>query len=250
MEQEQAQIPSVGIVVIGNEILSGKVADTNSAYLCREMAHLGPRVDRVVVIPDDMEIIGSTVNGFSGDFTWVFTSGGVGPTHDDVTVGAIARAKGKKLISHPELEEGIRKFYRERLTERHLRMALVPEGAELIHGGELFFPVITLDNIFILPGVPELFRLKFAAIKERFRATPCHLREVFLKTDEGRIAQLLEKTAAENDTVLIGSYPSLFRDDYSVKVTLEGRDSGLVERVFHDLCTSLEALQVQIVRKV
>lgn len=244
----QSTPPSAGIVVIGNEILTGKTADTNSPYLARELNLLGIDLQRILTIPDDFELIGRTVREFSGAFTWVFTSGGIGPTHDDMTIPAIAAGFGVKAVRHPLLEANIRRHYKERLTEDHLLMALVPEGAELLDVEGLYFPQVQFRNVFIFPGVPQLLQYKFNAIKSRFRGQPVTLREIFMKADEGVIAASLRETQEKHPGLLIGSYPSFTRQEYSVKVTLEARDAGVVNAAFAELRQRLAALPITIVR--
>jgi molybdenum cofactor synthesis domain-containing protein len=149
---------SAGIVLIGNEILSGKVTDANAAYLCRELRQLGVDVRRITVIPDEVELIATTVAEFSRSFDLVFTSGGVGPTHDDVTMEGIARAFQTRVIRHPALIRLLESFHRGDLNEARLRMAEVPEGAELFSAETLRFPAVVVKNAYVLPGVPEIFR--------------------------------------------------------------------------------------------
>ena len=123
---------TAGIIIIGNEILSGKVTDKNSPYLCRELRILGVEVKQIITIPDVPEVIGKTAMDFSERFTWVFTSGGIGPTLDDVTVASIAREFGAALYESPQIMEAIYKFRGKNITDAHRRMAMIPEGSELI----------------------------------------------------------------------------------------------------------------------
>src|SRR5919198_2175325 len=108
---------TAGIVIIGNEILSGKVQDVNAAYLVRELRLLGVDVQKISVIPDDIEVIAAEVSAFSHQFDMVFTSGGVGPTHDDVTIEGIAKAFGRRVVREPELEQKLRDFYKEKVND-------------------------------------------------------------------------------------------------------------------------------------
>jgi molybdenum cofactor synthesis domain-containing protein len=248
MSTEQEATPTAGVVVIGNEILTGKTADTNSPYLCRELTFLGIDVRRLCTIPDEFDLIGALVQEFSQAYTWVFSSGGIGPTHDDLTIPAIAAAFGVPVVRVPRLEALIREHYKERVTEDHLLMAQVPEGAELIEISGLYYPQVQFRNIFILPGVPQLLQFKFNAIKTRFRGRPVILHEIFMKADEGVIAASLRETANRFSQVLIGSYPSFIRSEYSVKVTLEGREPALVEAALAELNARLRGLDVTIVR--
>src|SRR3989338_1455257 len=131
---------TAGIILIGNELLSGKVADANAVYLCRELRALGVDVRRIVVIPDEMEQIAAEVILFSRGFDVVFTSGGVGPTHDDVTIEGVARAMAVKVVRHARLVAILRGDYGDRLSDAHLKMAEMPDGAELIGGEPVRFP--------------------------------------------------------------------------------------------------------------
>jgi molybdenum cofactor synthesis domain-containing protein len=248
MDQGKDRMPTAGLVVIGNEILSGKVTDTNSPFLCRELNFLGIRLARMTTIPDESGLIGQVVREYADAFDWVFTSGGIGPTHDDLTIPAIAAGFGVAVVRHPELEANIRRHYGERLTEDHLLMAQVPEGAELIEIDGLYYPQVKFRNVFIFPGVPELFQHKFNAIKRRFRTRPIILHEIFMKADEGTIAASLRQTAERFSDVLIGSYPSFFKAEYSVKVTVEGREAASVQAALADLNMRLGTLPVTIVR--
>src|SRR5689334_7115271 len=129
-------MPNAAIILIGDEILSGKVVDENARFLIEEVSELRVPLRRMIVIPDVLEEIAATVREFSGRFDHVFTSGGVGPTHDDLTMEGVALAFGEKLIRHPELERLLRGYYGERLEERNLRMADVPAGAHFVHGDQ------------------------------------------------------------------------------------------------------------------
>ncbi len=152
------------------------------------------------------------------------------------------------MLRHPALERHIRHHYGERLTDEHLLMAQVPEGAELIEMPGMYHPQVLFRNVYILPGVPQLFQHKFNAIKSRLRGRPVVLREIFMRADEGTVAASLRETAERHERVLIGSYPSFFREEYSLKVTVEGREKADVEAALAELSARLEALPVQIVR--
>ena len=232
---------TAGIVVIGNEILSGKVTDTNSPFLARELRRLGVTLQRITTIPDDVETIAATVAWFADAFEVVFTSGGVGPTHDDVTMEGVARAFGRKVVRHPELDVRLREYLGEHANEARMRMADVPEGAELIVDQRLGFPTIKCENVYILPGIPEILEQKFHALKERFAASPYHLRVVFTRDGEGSIAEHLNATVARFPELLLGSYPKLGDPEYAVKLTLESKDQAYVEAALKHLLSLLPA---------
>lgn len=235
---------TAGILIIGNEILSGKIQDTNSPYLCRELRALGVEVKRISVIPDDVEIIAAEAAIFSAAYGIVITTGGVGPTHDDVTVEGIAKGLGRGVISHPELEGLLKQLYAGRLNSARLRLAKVPEGAELFGQPDLGFPVVVLQNIYIFPGVPEILQQKFDGIKERFRETPFFLKKVFVTTGESSIAEHLDALMREYPALLLGSYPTLHNPDYRVTLTLESKDPAYLDSALSRLISLLPSSAV------
>lgn len=230
---------TAGILLIGNEILSGKIADANAAYLCRELRVLGVDVRQITVIPDEVDVIAHAVAAQSRDFDVVFTSGGVGPTHDDVTIEGVARAMGAAVVRHPVLVALLKEFYRGQLNEAHLKMAEVPDGAELIPDDAIRFPTIVMRNVYVLPGVPEIFRRKFEALRERFRDRPFHLRSVYLSIGESTLAQDLNDLLKSFPLLLLGSYPEFGNAEYRVKVTLESKDQSYVEQALAELLRRL-----------
>jgi FAD synthetase len=241
--------PTAGILIIGEEILSGKVDDENARHLVRELRALGVNVRRIEVIPDDVEEIATAVRALSGRFDHVFTSGGIGPTHDDLTMPAVAVAFGAKLERRPELEALIRGAMGSGLAERDLRMAEIPDSARLLYGTPADpgrWPVIAVRNVFVLPGVPEIFRRKFDSVRELFRAGPIHSRALYSSEGEGLIAGALDALVDEFPTVAVGSYPRLDEPDYKVKITLDGRDRDTVNRA---LCRLAAHLGPAVVRQ-
>ena len=236
---------SAGIILIGNEILSGKIVDANASYLCRELRVLGVEVRRITVIPDEVDLIATEVAAHSAAFDVVFTSGGVGPTHDDVTMEGVARAVGASVVRDPRLVQVLEGFHKGgQLNEARLKMAEVPEGAELVSGADLIFPAVVIRNIHVLPGVPEIFRRKFEALKERFRDAPFHLCSVFINMAEGTLADHLNALLVRHPELMLGSYPEFFNAEYKVKVTLESKDRAYVERAVEDFLGCLPALAV------
>src|SRR6185369_78228 len=236
---------TAGIIVIGNEILSGKTRDENSPYLVRELRDLGVDVRKICVVPDELHLISNEVKNFSNTYDYVFTTGGVGPTHDDLTMVGIAAAFGLAIQRNSELEANIRQFYAPELIDGNLRMADVPEGARLLGGQGLWFPVIAVENVYIFPGVPEILRKKFDRIKETFRDAPFYLREIYLKADEGQIAATLHDVLAEFPNLLLGSYPYFDNRDYSIKLTLESKDDAYLERAHAALLSQLAEINLR-----
>jgi molybdenum cofactor synthesis domain-containing protein len=234
------KIPTAAILVIGDEILSGKTDDQNARLLIGELRELGVALRRIVTIPDDLEEVAAAVRELSARFDHVFTSGGVGPTHDDVTLAGVARAFDVSLVRHPNLEARLKSYFGADVDESRLRMADVPEGAELLVTEETRWPMLKVRNIFILPGVPELFRKKFMAIRERFRVAPFFARAFYTLQEEFDIAGGLRAVADAHPQVAIGSYPSFSSPDYRVKVTLESKDGVALEAAAQELIAILD----------
>jgi molybdenum cofactor synthesis domain-containing protein len=237
---------SAGIVVIGDEILSGKFADENASFLIGELRQLGVDLRRISVIPDDLEDIAETVPRLAARFDLVFTSGGVGPTHDDLTIAGIARGFGTTVVSHPELERRVRAYWGDRLAAANLRLALIPDGAELVFGADTTWPVVAYRNVYILPGVPALFKRKFVDIRDRFRSAPVVVARIYALGDEGELAPHLDAVVAAYPAVKLGSYPRFAEQEFRVLLTLEGRDHADVAAASGALCERLGALVVRV----
>ncbi len=228
-----------GVVIIGNEILSGKVVDLNSPYLCRELRALGVEVERIVTIPDDIDVIACEVRAMSAAYDFVFTSGGVGPTHDDLTMDGVARAFELPIQVYDSIVERIERAQGQAANESLLKMAALPAGAALIDAGDLWFPLVVVGNVYVFPGIPELLRRKFESIRERFRGVPFALRRVYVRLRESDIAAELHALLGEFPQLLLGSYPKIGEPEFHVLLTLESRDAGYVQRALDSLLARL-----------
>lgn len=226
---------TAAVIVIGNEVLSGKVDESNATFLIRELRELGVPLKSVQVIPDEMETIAETVARTSSRFDWVFTTGGIGPTHDDMTVPAIARGFGLELVVHPELNALLLRHCGDSPNEHLQRMARVPAGSELIWAEGLTFPVLVVRNVYVFPGDPKILRRKFLAIRDRFRSAPFALRRIFTTCDEGELAALMEETERSRPAVQIGSYPVYDNPEYKVQITIESKDPAQADEAFEHL---------------
>jgi molybdenum cofactor synthesis domain-containing protein len=221
---------TAGAVLIGNELLTGKVHESNLIELARTLRSLGVRLERVVIIPDTIAEIADEVRAQSEAYDVVFTSGGVGPTHDDVTIEGIAGAFGVGVKSDETMETLLRNAYGDRIKEGHLRMALVPDGAELVTTPEILWPTPVLKNVWILPGVPEIFRMKLAVVREWVRGPESFVsRAVFTKMDEADLKPLLDEIVASYSDVDVGSYPKWFDSTYKTKVTFDSQSRERVD---------------------
>jgi FAD synthetase len=232
---------TAGILIIGNEILSAKVEDANGPFLLRELRALGVDVERVHIIPDEVELIADEVRSFSEAYEYVLTTGGVGPTHDDVTMEAVARAVGCKLVRHAEMERQLREALRgKEPNESQLKMTELPEGCELVETQSLWFPLVRIKNIYVFPGIPSLLQRKFHEAKDHFQGRPVHLRRVFMTAIESDVAANLNELLEEFPEIQLGSYPKI-GEEYRTLITLESRDEDYVKRALESLLARVPA---------
>lgn len=221
--------PTAAALIIGNELLSGKVEEANLPLLARTFRGLGVELKRVVMVLDDIDTIAKEVRELAATHDWLITSGGVGPTHDDVTIDAVAKAFDMKVVSSPEVEDMIRAHYGERCTPGHLRMALMPEGAALEVSPDIRWPTLRVKNTWLLPGIPEVFRMKLPVVVSRITAgKPYISRAVYTQLEEGNLKPLLDAVVAAFPDVGVGSYPKWRDPTYKTKLTFDGRDEEKV----------------------
>jgi molybdenum cofactor synthesis domain-containing protein len=221
-------------LLIGNEILSGKVSEQNLTRLARTLRALGVRLQRVLLVEDDVAVIAREVRGLSEAFDVVFTSGGVGPTHDDVTLPAVAQAFDRPLVREPRLEQLLRRRYGSQCTESHLRMARVPSGACLTEGSQ-GWPAVVVNNVWVLPGLPPVFAENMAAVRTCLRGPgPFYARAVLLRLEEPELADRLGDLAERHPGVEVGSYPKWFDPEYKTRITFDARDPGSMLAAVND----------------
>lgn len=223
-------MPRVAVVVIGNEILSGKVEDLNAKFAVRFLRSIGADLERIAVVPDVLAAIADEVGRCAAAYDIVLTSGGVGPTHDDITYEGVAAAFGRPLVEEPVVARMLGDYFGQTLTSDHLRMAQFPRGAVVHQHDGLPLPVVSVENVYVFPGIPLLFEASLRTFGERFRGRPFFLRDVFCRRDEGVIAAALRSVQTAYEDLALGSYP--FRDDqglFRVRITIEGRDEARVE---------------------
>ena len=217
-------------VIIGNEVLTAKVQDLNGPLLIRRLRECGVPLRSLEVVPDEVDAIVDAVARARAKAAYVFTSGGIGPTHDDVTVRAVALALGRPVVRLAAMEALLRERHHDAVTPQALRLADAPEGAQLLAQDGTWYPVISVDDIYLLPGVPQLFRLQLETVLKRLRGSPVHLHSLYLGLGEGAIAAVLDQVALAMPHVSIGSYPEFDpAKDYRVKVTVEATERGPVD---------------------
>jgi molybdenum cofactor synthesis domain-containing protein len=222
--------PTAAILVVGNEVLSAKIADENGPYAARRLREAGVQLNALLTLPDQPDILEEAVARERKRVDWLFTSGGVGPTHDDVTVLAVARALGRGVVRDPRLAANVRRWYARRGAEppeAAFRMADVPEGTRLV--GDPSFPVMTVENVVMLPGPPHFFRGQFDAFIGELVSAPFRIGRVYLAVSEDSFAVVLDRVARDHPDVDIGSYPRFDEADHRVLVTFEGKDAARVE---------------------
>ena len=236
---------TAALLVIGNEILSGKVRDTNSAYLSVELRKLGVDLERILTIPDIIDVIASEARAMSETYDFVFTSGGIGPTHDDLTMDGIAKAFDLDIVLNQSMVDRMSRHSKVPINDAMKKMALIPEGAEVLDVGGLWFPVVVVSNVHIFPGIPELFEKKFDSIRDRFSGVPFQLRKIDVRENESDIAETLNTLLKEFSELMLGSYPRINEKDYRVLLTLESRDPEYLARATDTLISRLPKDAIQ-----
>ncbi len=232
--------PTATVLVVGNEVLSAKVRDENGAYAARSLRGRGVQLTAILMLPDRLDVLEEAVARERPRVDWLFTSGGVGPTHDDVTLLAIARALGRPLARSLTLVENIRAWHSRQGTEppeAALRMADVPEGTRLV--GDPLHPVMVVENVVMLPGPPQFFRVQFDAFASLLDAPPFRLACAYLSIGESRFAPALDRVSHEHPDVDIGSYPRFDAADHRVKVTFEAKNAERVEAALRAFLAAL-----------
>jgi molybdenum cofactor synthesis domain-containing protein len=232
---------TAALLVIGNEILSGKVRDTNSAYLSVELRKLGVDLERILTIPDIIDTIADETRMMSAAYDFVFTSGGIGPTHDDLTMDGVAKAFDLDIVLNQSMVDRMSRHSKSPVNDAMKKMALIPEGAEVLDVGGLWFPVVVVNNVHIFPGIPELFEKKFDSIRDRFAGVPFLLRKIYVRENESDIAEALNTLLKEFPQLILGSYPRINEEDYRVLLTLESRDSDYANQATDTLVSRLPA---------
>ncbi len=235
-------------LVIGNELLSGKIQDQNILVLARTLRSVGVLLKRVVMVLDDKDTIAAEVTALANAHDVVFTSGGVGPTHDDVTISAVAQAFGVGVVESNEIATLLKNYYGSKITAGHLAMAKVPEGAKLSASVENVWPAIIKENVWVLPGVPQVFAMKMPLVT---KALELGFRFVSLSLcttlDEGNLKERLDAVVEAHPGVDIGSYPTWEDPRYRTKLTFDGVDPTAVKTARDAMAAALPPESLVIV---
>ena len=230
---------TAAFVIIGNEILSGRTKDVNLSYLATALVQVGIRLDEVRVIRDDQSTIANTVKTLRSEYDYVFTSGGIGPTHDDITCDSIALSFELDVHHHPEALRRMKAHAKKRgveLNEARLRMARTPLGASLINNPISAAPGFTIENVHVMAGVPSVFQAMVNELLPTLRrGTKIHSRTVISNLGEGTVANGLEKIQSKYPTIDIGSYPFFKNGIYGTSLVLRGAQVNDLEVAAKDI---------------
>ncbi len=226
---------SAVIITIGDELLSGRIEDQNTGFLIKQLNLQGISIECCLIIPDDVEIIANVISVYAPKTTWLFLSGGLGPTHDDVTLEGVAKAFDTVLERKSEISEFIESRYGDRCTEDHLKMADIPKGAELIKVTTHNFPILRFKNLIIFPGIPKLLQHLFNSIRDMFQGERTWEQELLLETDEGIIANELAMQENKFRGLKIGSYPVVINNQPLVKIVLKHKSREMLVEITNAL---------------
>jgi len=223
---------NAAILIIGNEILSGRTQDTNTSTLATWLNSLGVKVNEVRIIPDQEEIIVETLNVLRKSNNYVFTTGGIGPTHDDITAQSVAKAFGLKYELHKEGYKILEAYYQPgEFNEGRKKMIWMPENANLILNPTSGAPGFSVENVFCLPGVPSIMKSMLGGLKNKIiGGEPILSYTISLRTVESEIANSLTKVQEQNQDVEIGSYPFFHAGKLGVSIVLRSENQSKIDQ--------------------
>ncbi|MDP6389492.1 MAG: competence/damage-inducible protein A [Alphaproteobacteria bacterium] len=241
----EAKTVTAALVIIGNEILSGRTQDVNLAYIAGALGEIGVRLMEVRVVPDVENEIVDAVNTLRAKYDYLFTTGGIGPTHDDITAECVAKAFGLPLIQHPEARRRLVERYEQtgmELNEARLRMANTPEGAELIDNPISTAPGFKIENVYVMAGVPMIAQAMIDGVKQTLAGgDPVHSRTLVCSIGEGNMAEGLGKIQDSYPVIDIGSYPYYRRGKYGTSIVLRHTDEALLESASEEVAALMRS---------
>ena len=242
----EAKTVTAALLIVGNEILSGRTTDANLPFIAEKLGEMGIRLAETRVVPDVAGEIIDAVNALRGKYTYVFTTGGIGPTHDDITAQCVARAFGVELVQNPEARRRLEERWADtgiELNEARLRMANAPEGAVLIDNPVSAAPGFQIGNVFVMAGVPKIMQAMFIGLRERLiGGDPLLSRTIACDLPEGALAEGLGEVQARHGEVDIGSYPSYAGTGFRVALVLRHTDGAVLAAAVEDVCALIRAL--------
>ena len=243
------KIVTAAMLAIGDELLSGRTRDKNIGHLASTLTIQGIDLKEVRIVADEEEEIVAAINALRGKYTYVFTSGGIGPTHDDITADAVAKAFGVAIDHDPRAMEILTKHYEEMdlpFTSARQRMARIPSGAALIDNPVSKAPGFIIENVHIMAGVPAVFNAMVENIMPTLEGGQKMLSTaVECKFGEGTIGEPLGKIQKDNPDTSIGSYPKFDGKQYSTQIVVRGRDQECIDNAAEEISQMLKSLQVK-----
>lgn len=245
MSEAREKIVTACLVIIGNEILSGRTRDANLSFLALELGKLGVRMMECRVVPDIEARIVETVNEVRARFDYVFTTGGIGPTHDDITADSIARAFGVGIAEHPEAIERMSRYYGDAalFTPARRRMARIPDGGTMVDNPVSIAPGFQIGNVFVFAGIPRIVEAMFHSMKHRLvGGTPQQVRTLRTDIVEGIVAEPLGALQQRFGDIDIGSYPGFRQGRPSVSLVMRGTDAARLDACRDELIAILHNL--------
>ena len=240
---------NAAILIIGNEILSGRTQDTNTSTLATWLNTIGVKVDEVRVVPDQEKIIVDTLNLLRKTYNYVFTTGGIGPTHDDITAASVSKAFNRKYEIHKEAFKILEAYYKPgEFNKGRQKMVWMPEGAELILNPTSGAPGFSIDNVFCLPGVPSILKSMLGGLKNRLvGGEPILSHTISLRTVESEIASSLTKVQEQNKDVEIGSYPFFHAGKLGVSIVLRSENQSKIDVCNSQILEFIKEKKIEIV---
>ena len=240
---------NAAILIIGNEILSGRTQDTNTGTLATWLNSIGVKVNEVRVVPDEEKIIVDTLNLLRKTYNYVFTTGGIGPTHDDITAQSVSKAFNRKYEIHKEAFKILEAYYEPgEFNDGRQKMVWMPEGAELILNPTSGAPGFSVDNVFCLPGVPSILKSMLGGLKNKIvGGEPILSSTISLKTVESEIAKSLTKVQEQNKDVEIGSYPFFHAGKLGVSIVIRSEDQLKIDNCNSQILEFVKEKKIEVV---
>ena len=242
---------NAAILIIGNEILSGRTQDTNTSTLAIWLNSIGVKVEEVRVIPDIEQTIIDTLNFFRSTYNYVFTTGGIGPTHDDITAQSVSKTFGIKYEIHKEAFKILESYYKPgEFNEGRQKMSWMPENANLIHNPTSGAPGFSVENVFCLPGVPSILKSMLGGLTNSIvGGKPIKSHTISLRTVESEIANSLTKVQNDNKDVEIGSYPFFHAGKLGVSIVIRSEDQTKIDVCNSQILNFVSEKKIEVVNR-
>jgi molybdenum cofactor synthesis domain-containing protein len=240
-----SDIVTAGILVIGDEILSGRTKDKNIGFIAEYLTNIGIDLKEVRVVSDDEDEIIAALNALRARYTYIFTTGGIGPTHDDITADSVAKAFGVSIDYHPEVVARFRERFQDDLNEARLRMARIPDGAELIQSATILAPGFKIGNVIVMAGVPSIMQAMMDIVAPKLKSGIRMLSDtVRANAREGDIGGPLREIATAHPDTMIGSYPFVEDGKPNTNLVVRSRDPDKLNAAMTDVKAMLAGLKV------